>query len=310
MKISIVIPVFNEEGNIQPLYKKIKSVLGRSNNYEIIFIDDGSTDKSFRILKTIRNKDKKVKIIKFRTNFGQTAAIVAGIDHSKGEVIITMDADLQNDPADIPELLKKIEEGYDVVSGWRYNRKDTFSKRFFSKISNWLAIKLTNVNIHDFGCTLKAYKRDALEDVILYGEMHRYIPALVAWKGYSVTEIKVKHHERKRGKTKYSRSRLFKGLLDLMNISFTTKYSNKPIYFFGFWGLILSAIGFVIGLYMIFSKIVYAAEIADRPLLLLSILLVILGIQFITFGFLSGMIVNLKYEASNKRIYKIKEKLI
>ncbi|ODS35026.1 glycosyl transferase [Candidatus Altiarchaeales archaeon WOR_SM1_SCG] len=308
-EVSIVIPVLNEEKNIPILYLELKKVMDAlDKNYEIIFIDDGSTDKTFNILKELREKDKKVKIIKFRKNFGQTSAIQAGFDHAKGDVLIITDGDLQNDPADIPKLLEKLDEGFDVVSGWRADRKDPFfTKKIPSKISNWLASALTCVKIHDFGCTLKAYTRDSLEDVRIYGEMHRYIPALVAWSGFSVTEIKVNHRPRKYGKTKYGIKRLLKGFLDLINLKFWMEYSTRPLHLFGFLGLCLFFMGFITGLYLTIMRLFYGVSLSNRPLLLLAVLLVVLGMQFIIFGFLGELIVRVYYDEKDRKIYKIKE---
>ena len=285
-KISVVIPVYNEEDSIEPLYKELKSALtGLKKTYEIIFIDDGSTDRTFKILEGFHKKDKNTTVIKFRKNFGQTPAISAGFNNSKGDVIITMDADLQNDPKDIPRLLKEIEKGYDVVSCWRKYRKDSvITKKIPSKISNIIAKKMTGVNINDFGCTLKAYRREAIKDIELYGEMHRYIPALVSWKGFRIGEIAVKHHERKFGETKYNMSRLVRGFLDLISIKFWMKYSTMPLHFFGTIGLLTASIGFVINAYLTFTKIFLNRPLSERPLLILGVFLVTIGVQFITFG--------------------------
>lgn len=297
VNMSVVIPVFNEGESIPHLAKSLKFVLDSpKTNYEIIFVDDGSTDNSFALLKSFHEDDEHIKIIKFRRNFGQTAALSAGFEYAKGEIIITMDADLQNDPEDIPLLLKKINEGYDVVSGWRADRKDPLTKKISSKFSNWLARKLTGIDIHDFGCTFKAYKRECIDDLELYGEVHRYIPALVAWKGFKVGETKVKHHPRKYGKTKYNIWRLLKGFLDLINIKFWTQYSTRPLHFFGILGIIQFLVGFLIGVYLTILKLFFGHSLADRPLLLLSTLLIILGIQFVTFGFLSEILIRVYYE--------------
>ncbi len=305
--ISVVIPVYNEEESIEALYKELKSVLDNiKKTYEIIFVDDGSTDKSFEILEKLHNKDKKVKVIKFRRNFGQTSAISAGFDNSKGDIIITMDADLQNDPKDIPKLLDEIKKGYDVVSGWRKNRKDPFiTKKVPSKISNILARKLTGVNINDFGCTLKAYRRKAIENIELYGEMHRYVPALVSWRGFRIGEIPVIHHERRYGKTKYNVFRLMKGFLDLINIKFWTRYSTRPLHFFGAFGILMVLLGSIISIYLALTKIFLNESIGERPLLILGVLFVIVGVQFITFGFLYEILTKIYY--SNRKIYEVEK---
>lgn len=224
IKYSVVIPTYNEEGCIKPLYKLLKEVMEKIGSYEIIFIDDGSTDKTFPILEKLHENDEKLRVIKFKKNFGQTQAMAAGFDHAKGEIIITMDADLQNDPRDIPILLEKMEEGYNVVSGWRYDRKDTLGKRIPSKISNLLVRCLTKAKIHDSGCSLKAYTKESLKSIKLFGEMHRYIPSLIALNGYKIGEVKVRHHRRERGKTKYGLSRLIKGPIDLLYIVIRLKH--------------------------------------------------------------------------------------
>ncbi len=309
VELSIVVPVYNEEENIQPLYDELKPVLDKlRQRYEVIFIDDGSTDESFSELEKLHQRDERVRVIKFRRNFGQTPAISAGFKNSLGEVIITLDADLQNDPRDIPRLLEEIRKGYDVVSGWRRDRKDPFlTKKIPSRISNSLAKKLTGLNINDFGCTLKAYRREAVKDLELYGEMHRYVPALVSWRGFRVGEIKVKHHERKYGATKYNIWRLLKGFLDLLNIKFWVKYSTRPLHFFGTLGVLMSSLGFLIDAYMVYLKIFHDQPIGDRPLLILGMLLIIVGVQFITFGLLSEILTRIYY--SNKHVYEIEETL-
>lgn len=308
--ISVIIPLLNEEENIPELYRNLKKTsdnLGRS--YEIIFVDDGSTDGTFNVLNKLQENDPKVRIIKLRKNFGQTAALSAGFDHTKGDIIITMDGDLQNDPEDIPRLLEKMDDGYAVVSGWRTYRKDPLTRRIPSKFSNWLAKKLTGINIHDFGCTLKAYRKEALKDLELYGEMHRYIPALVSWRGFTVGEVDVKHHPRKYGKTKYGTTRLLKGFLDLLNIKFWMQYHARPIHLMGGLGLLSFFIGAGLGLYLSIMRLFFHVPLADRPLLLLAILLAILGVQFITFGFLAEIVVRVYYNATNREVYNI-EKIV
>jgi len=307
--ISIVIPVYNEEDNLKELHAKLIDVLPSiTENYEIIFVDDGSTDNSFNILKELNKKNKKVKAIKFRRNFGQSAAISAGFDYSKGDVIITMDGDLQNDPRDIPKLLEKIYEGYDIVSGWRADRKDPFlTKKLPSKFSNWLASRLTGVKLHDFGCTLKAYRREVVENINLYGEMHRYIPALASWMGISIAEVKVRHHPRQHGKSKYGITRLMRGMLDLITVKFLLSYSTRPLQLFGIPGIISFFVGFVIGVYLTIGKLFFGMSLADRPLLLLAVLLIFLGVQFITMGLLGEIITRTYYEVQGKPIYAVKE---
>lgn len=309
MSISIIIPVCNEEENIPDLVRSLTAALAEiETEYEVIFIDDGSTDNTFTVLKGIHKEEDCIKIIRFRRNFGQTAAISAGFDYSHGDVIITMDGDLQNDPEDILVLLKKINEGYDVVSGWRVERKDPFfTKKLPSKISNWLASKLTGVELHDFGCTLKAFRREVVDQVNLYGEMHRYIPALASWSGISIAEVKVRHHPRQYGRSKYGIARLMRGMLDLITITFLLSYSTKPMQLFGIPGILSFFAGFVIGAYLTIGKLFYGLSLADRPLLLLAVLLIFLGFQFITMGLLGELITRTYYEVQGKPIYAVKE---
>jgi glycosyltransferase involved in cell wall biosynthesis len=309
MNLSIIIPVFNEEENIPHLLKGLKTALaGIKTDYEVIFIDDGSTDNTLNVLKDIHKEGNNIKIIELRRNFGQTAAISAGFDYSQGDVIITMDGDLQNDPEDIPLLLKKINEGYDVVSGWRADRKDPFfTKKLPSKISNWLASKLTGVRLHDFGCTLKAFRREVVERINLYGEMHRYIPALASWMGISIAEVRVRHHPRQYGRSKYGIARLMRGLLDLITVKFLLTYSTRPLQLLGIPGILSFLAGFVIGAYLTFEKLFFGMSLADRPLLLLAVLLIFLGVQFIMTGLLGEIITRTYYEVQGKPIYAVKE---
>lgn len=309
LEVSVVIPIYNEEGNIRELYTKLNEVLSIiTENYEVIFVDDGSTDNSFNILKEINTENKNVVVVKFRRNFGQTAALSAGFDHFKGDVIITMDGDLQNDPEDIALLLTKINEGYDIVSGWRVDRKDPFfTKKLPSKLSNWLASKLTGVKLHDFGCTFKAYRREVVENINLYGEMHRYIPALASQMGVSIAEVKVRHHPRQHGKSKYGITRLMRGMLDLITVKFLLSYSMRPLQLFGIPGTLSLFIGFVIGAYLTIERFFFGMSLADRPLLLLAVLLMFLGVQFVTMGLLGEIITRTYYEVQGKPIYTVKE---
>ena len=307
--ISVIIPVYNEEENVEPLYEQLKRTLDDANiDYEIFFIDDGSTDNTFKILKKVHEKDSAVKIIKFRRNFGKSLAFSAGFDHSKGDVIITMDGDLQNDPEDIPRLLDKLEEGYDIVKGWRVNRKDPFfSKKLPSKIFNWLTSRITGVKLHDFVCALNAYRREVVENIIIYGELHRYIPVLASMWGVSIAEIEVKHHPRIHGESKYKIGRLIGGTFDLITIKFLLSYSTRPLHLFGIPGIISLLIGFVIGAYLSIQRLVFGMGIGDRPLLLLAVLLIFLGAQFITMGLLGEIITRVYYEVQNKPMYAIRE---
>ena len=304
--LSIVLPVYNEESNLSILYREIKEVLDKLNKkYEIIFVDDGSRDRSFLVLKHIKEKDSKVKVIKFRKHFGQTAAMDAGIRNSKGDLIITMDSDLQNDPRDIPRLIEKINQGYDIVSGWRYNRKDSFSKKFMSRGANVLRKIILNDRIHDSGCTLKAYKKECFEDLRLYGETHRFIPALLKLKGFRVTEIKVNHRERKFGRTKYGIKRTMNGFLDMILISFWMRYSTKPIHLFGGLGMLSILIGIMFGFYLTYIKLICGEAIANRPLLILAVLLVLIGFIMLIFGLLADILVKIYYK--DQESYNIKK---
>ena len=305
MEYSIIIPVYNEEQNVRELYSKLKYVMQKlRKSFEIIFIDDGSTDNTYRTLAKIN--DKTVKIIKFRKNFGQTATWDAGFKHAQGKFIITMDGDLQNDPKDIPKLIKKLKEGYDVVSGWRVKRKDGFSKKLFSLFSRQLRKLIIDDKIHDSGCSLKIYKKECFEDLDLHGEMHRYIAEILALKGYKIGEVKVNHLPRRKGKTKYNFIRLPKGFLDLIVVAFWQKYSARPIHLFGGMGIFMSLLGVATGLYLVYLKFTQGIAIANRPLLLLAVLLVVLGIQFIIFGLIADILVKMYY-SGNKRNYYIEK---
>ncbi|MGA9349055.1 MAG: glycosyltransferase family 2 protein [Anaerolineae bacterium] len=311
MDLSIVIPLYNEEENVEPLYNQLKTVLERTGReYEIIIVDDGSTDGSFDVLKKLHEGDERLKVIRFRRNFGQTAAFAAGFDRSQGQVVITMDADLQNDPADIPLLLEKIEEGYDVVSGWRLHRQDPFlTRRLPSMIANWLISQVTGVRLHDYGCSLKAYRREVVKNVQLYGELHRFIPAIANWMGVSVTEVPVRHYARRFGRSKYGLSRTARVLLDLLTVRFLLSYSTRPIHIFGGLGLISFVAGIGLGGYLSYVKFVLGQNIGDRPLLLLAILLMVMGVQLISMGLLGELVVRTYYETLDKPIYAVREVL-
>ncbi len=301
VSLSVVVPVFNEEKSVLALYNELRPVMDKQGfAYEIVFVDDGSTDGTFRVLEGLHRRDAKVRVVKFARNFGQTAAMGAGFSHAKGDVIISMDGDLQNDPRDIPLLVGKIGEGFDVVSGWRYNRQDSFfSKVIPSLISNFLARKLTGINIHDYGCSLKAYRKRALSGVKLYGEMHRYIPAIVAMNGFSVAEVKVNHRRRSFGKSKYNFTRLVKGMLDLLYIKFWSTYGTRPLHLFGLLGLLQY---FLAGLLFV-EQVVKAFMIQALnigPLLLLAVLLVITGTLFILFGFLGEIMIRTYYASAGE----------
>ncbi len=313
MDISIVLPILNEEENLEELYSKLTDTLSRLDlEYEIIAVDDGSTDRSFEVLRQINERDPRLKAIKFRRNFGQTAAMSAGFDHAQGDVIITMDSDLQNDPADIPRLLDKLNEGYDVVSGWRADRKDKFlSRRLPSILANKLIVKMTGVKLHDFGCSLKAYRKEVIDNINLYGEMHRFIPALASLVGAEIAEMKVTHHARKYGKSKYGISRTTRVILDLMTVKFLLNFSTRPIQIFGFVGLGSGFIGFLICLYLSIGRLFIRSKefsLTERmPLLLLGILMILIGVQLITMGLLGEIMVRTYHESQRKPIYVIRE---
>lgn len=309
--ISVVIPLYNEEESIPHLYEKLTEALeAYGKPYEVIIVDDGSTDGSYPLLRQIAEKDKRFRIVRLRRNFGQTAAFAAGFDHARGDVIITMDADLQNDPADIPKLMEKIEEGYDIVSGWRINRQDRFlDRKLPSMIANRLISNVTEVRLHDYGCSLKAYRAEVLREVRLYGELHRFIPALASQVGGAVTEVPVNHHPRRFGKSKYGISRTIRVILDLITVWFLGTYSTRPLHVFGTMGLVSAGVGVLLGLYLSFLKLVEGQNIGGRPLLLLAVLLVVVGVQLITMGLLAEMIIRTYHESQGKPIYVVREVL-
>ena len=309
-KISIVIPVFNEAENLPLLHQELHSALDeQSFEWEVILVDDGSTDESPKILERLAKEDpKNTKVIILRRNFGQTPAMAAGIDHSCGEIIVMMDADLQNDPVDIPMLVEKIDEGYDLVSGWRKNRKDTYLTRILpSKIANALISKVTGVKLHDYGCTLKAYRREVLTEFKLYGEMHRFLPAYAGQVGARISEVVVSHHSRKFGTTNYGLSRTFKVVLDLFTAKFMGSYSQKPIYLFGGFGagmIAFSVLGFI---YLAYRKIMQMG-VADSPFLVLSTMFFIIGFQSILMGLIAEVMARTYHESQDKPVYNIREK--
>jgi len=306
MLYSVIVPAYNEEDCILPLYNKLKDVLVDLGTHEIIFVDDGSTDQTFLKLQKCAEMNKQVKIVKFRRNFGQSAALTAGFDHACGDVIITIDADLQNDPDDIPKMLEELREGYDVICGWRKHRNDRFlRKKVPSRVFNWFCRKISGQNIHDFGSTLRVYKRQVVKNISVYGELHRFIPVLAAWKGYKVSEIEVKHHPRKYGKTKYGGGRLIRGLLDILTVYFLEKYLSRPMHLFGTLGILSVALGTAIGIYLSILRIFFGVPLSDRPLLLLAVLMVVFGVQFLTLGLIGEMMTRNRYETSNKKPYDI-----
>jgi glycosyltransferase involved in cell wall biosynthesis len=304
----VVIPLYNEEESIPHLYRGLTEALddyGRS--YEMIIVDDGSRDRSFELLRALAEEDPRLTVVSLRRNFGQTAAFAAGFAHARGEVVITMDADLQNDPRDVPLLMAKLDEGYDIVSGWRKDRQDRFwDRRLPSMIANRLISDVTDVKLHDYGCSLKAYRRDVLQHVRLYGELHRFIPALASQVGGTVTEVPVNHHARQYGRSKYGISRTIRVALDLITVWFLGSYATRPIHVFGTMGLASAAMGLLIGFYLTFLKIFFDQDIGTRPLLILAVLLVVIGVQLITMGLLGEMVIRTYHESQDKPIYFVR----
>ncbi|HEY0322456.1 MAG TPA: glycosyltransferase family 2 protein [Pyrinomonadaceae bacterium] len=309
--ISVFLPVYNEEPNLRPLHAKLDEALRKlGRTAEIIYVDDGSNDGSLEVLRGLARIDPRVRVVALRRNYGQTAAMAAGIDAATGHVLIPMDADLQNDPADIVRLLDKLDEGYDVVSGWRKDRQDTLiTRKIPSMIANRIISWIGGVPLHDYGCSLKAYRRESLEDVRLYGEMHRFIPIYASWAGARVTEIPVEHHPRTMGKSKYGLSRTLKVVLDLMTIKFMASYQTKPIYVFGTFGILAFLISMLSGLYAIFLKIFHRADFVQTPLPMLAIVMFAVGIQFLLMGLLAEMLVRTYHESQAKRIYAVRDRL-
>ena len=308
IKVSVVIPLFNEEESASLLYSELRKALDPlAQKYEIIFVDDGSRDRTLSLLEDFQRDDDRVTVISLRRNFGQTAALSAGFDQARGEVIVTMDGDLQNDPADIPLILSKIRE-YDVVSGWRINRQDPFfSRRLPSMVANWIISKVTGVHLHDYGCTLKAYRREVVQGIRLYGEMHRFIPAIASWMGTSMIEMPTHHRPRRFGRSKYGISRIIRVILDLVAVKFLISFSTKPIQFFGGLGFISILGGVAVSLYLSFIKLFLGQEIGRRPLLLLGVLLMILGVQLLAMGLLGEVMVRVYHESQAKPIYVIRK---
>ena len=311
--VSIVVPLFNEEENVKDLYDALVSTLrGTGKYYEIIFVDDGSKDKTFEILDTLRKKDRFVKVIKLKKNFGQTPGLAAGIDHAEGKIIITMDGDMQHDPSDIPFFLDKMKEGYDIVSGWREKRVDSFFfRRLPSMIANRIMAILSGVDLHDFGTTFKAYRKDIIKGVELYGELHRFIPALASGMGARIVEIPIKNIVRERGTSSYGLSRTFRVIFDIILVKFLISFSTRPLQFFGLFGGISFLAGSLFGTYLLVKKIVLGTSIflEHGPLLFLASLLIIFGVQIITFGLLAEMLTRIYHNTRNIKIYHVESVL-
>ena len=315
VQVSIVIPLLNEAENLELLFVQLQNLINVwDKRCEVLLIDDGSTDGSFEILKRLQADDGRFRVIRLRRNFGQTAAFSAGFDYARGEVIVTMDGDLQNDPADIPRLMEKIDEGYDVVSGWRQDRwkegiKTLLTRRIPSASANWLISSVTSVKLHDYGCSLKAYRRNVVDNINLYGEMHRFIPALSSWMGIQVAEIPVNHSPRKFGQSKYGMGRIVRVILDLLTVKFLLDYATRPIQIFGLFGLLLFSGGTALGLYLAALRLFSDYPLSDRPLLLMAILLVVLGVQLIIMGLLGELVMRTYHETQGKPIYMVREAL-
>ena len=310
-KFSVVVPIFNEEDNLDNMVAELVPVMERLGGpFEIIAVDDGSEDRSYEKLKTLRAKEPRLKVIRFRGNFGQTAAFAAGFAHAKGETIITIDADLQNDPADIPALIAKLDEGYDIVSGWRKDRQDKMlSRKIPSMIANKIISWTTKVHLHDYGCSLKVFHKDVVKNINLYGEMHRFIPAVASWMGVKVTEMPVNHRPRTAGVSKYGIDRTVRVILDLITVKFLLSYSKSPIQIFGLLGLLSGSAGFMLALWLSFQKLALDMPLSNRPALLLAVLLILVGVQLISMGLLAEMISRTYHESQGKPIYVIRDTL-
>ncbi len=309
LELSVVVPIYNEAQSIPQLVKAIASCLQENQlNYEIICIDDGSRDGSTDVLSQLASTRDDLKVIILRRNYGQTPAMAAGFNYAQGKIIVTLDGDLQNDPGDIPELLEKLNEGYDLVNGWRQQRQDDALTRLLpSKIANWLIGKITGVKLHDYGCSLKAYRGELVADMNLYGELHRFLPVLAYIEGGRITEIPVRHHPRRYGKSKYGLDRTFRVSMDLLTVLFMKKFLTRPMHVFGFFGLGAMTIGIILGLYLTFVKIVLGLDIGDRPLLILAVLLIVTGVQLFSFGLLAELLMRTYHESQNRPIYRVRE---
>ena len=309
MDLSVVIPVYNEEENVEPVIEEIRATVGSlGNSYEIVVVDDGSRDRTFDRLARLQQRDSHLNVVRLKRNFGQTAALAAGLAHAEGEVVVTMDGDGQNDPADIPALLAKLSEGNDFVAGWRFNRKDPFvGRRLPSLIANRLISSTTQVKLHDYGCTLKAMRKDVAKNLKLYGEMHRFIPVIAYERGAMIAELKVNHRPRLRGESKYSVTRTLRVVLDLLTVKFLLSYATRPLHIFGLIGFVTGGIGFLIALYLSYEKLWYSVAIGGRPLLLLAVLLLFIGFQFITLGLLVEMLARTYHESQDRPVFVVRE---
>lgn len=307
--ISVVVPIFNEVESLPTLVDKIvASLKDTSIDYEIVLVDDGSSDGTTELLKQMAKSQSNLKAVILRRNYGQTPAMAAGFNYAIGEIIVTMDGDLQNDPADIPRVLEKLQEGYDVVSGWRKDRQDDKLTRLLpSRIANWVIGKVTGVKLHDYGCSLKAYRAEIVRDMNLYGELHRFLPALAFIEGAKIVEMPVLHHARKFGKSKYGLGRTFRVIMDLMTVFFMKKFLTRPMHVFGYLGILSMICGFCLGVYLTILKIFFNVQLADRPLLILTVLLLLTGIQLFCIGVLGELLMRTYHESQNKPIYRVRE---
>ena len=310
-ELSLFLPVLDEEDNLRPMHAKIAAALDAlGKTAEVIYVDDGSTDNSLKVLRDLADEDNRVRVISLRRNYGQTAAMSAGIDAARGDILIPMDADLQNDPADISRLLDKLDEGYDVVSGWRKDRQDKLiSRKIPSQIANKIISWIGDVPLHDYGCSLKAYRRDVIQDVRLYGEMHRFIPIYASWAGARVTEIPVDHHARTMGKSKYGISRTVKVIFDLITIKFMAEYHTKPLYVFGAFGMLAFFISMIAGIWALVLKFGYGTSFILTPLPIITVVMLAISVQFFLMGLLAELLVRTYHESQDKAIYAVREKI-
>ncbi|MDP1677233.1 MAG: glycosyltransferase family 2 protein [Bacteroidota bacterium] len=305
--VSVVIPLLNEEESLRELHEQLKNVLSRiGGNYELIFVDDGSTDNSFKVLRDLRQRNNRVKAIRFRRNYGKSAALAVGFQKAQGDFVVTMDADLQDDPAEIPNIIRELKGGLDVVSGWKKKRKDPLGKTIPSKFFNFVTAKVTGIKIHDFNCGLKGYRNDVIKSVNVYGELHRYIPALAHWLGFKVGETVVNHRPRKFGKTKFGMTRYSRGFLDLLTVVFTTRYVSRPLHLFGGWGIFSSIIGLAISLWLVYEKYFNDQPLSNRPLFIVALIMIIVGVQFVSMGLLGELITR---NQQMQREYSIREEI-
>ncbi|NDC14384.1 MAG: glycosyltransferase [Synechococcaceae bacterium WB9_2_170] len=311
LPLSVVVPLFNEQDSVRPLVQQLlDAVRPLGLDFELVLVDDGSQDRTAAVLAELSEAVPELVAVLLRRNYGQTAAMAAGFDASRGAVIVTLDGDLQNDPADIPLLLAKINEGFDLVSGWRHQRKDAALSRLLpSKVANGLIANVTGVRLHDYGCSLKAYRREVVEDLNLYGELHRFLPALAFIEGARISEVKVNHHPRRYGSSKYGIDRTFRVLMDLLTVWFMKRFLTRPMHVFGFWGLTSMAVGLVISVYLLGEKILANADIGNRPLLMVAVLTLIAGVQLFCFGLLAEVQMRTYHESQGRPIYRVRATL-